>query len=134
MCAAASSSTTSHGSSLQSRNLQSAVRVYRHMIWAIAIWLIPLAALAQQTRPIEPFAAAHNAYGEAHNEGRFEDAARYREEARRLLAKVPSDAPPLAGWAASVADIYSRAGMLIDARSILEETLDRVPAGIASCS
>jgi tetratricopeptide (TPR) repeat protein len=46
------------------------------------------------------------------------------------LAKVPSDAPQLAGWAANLAEIYSSAGMIIDARSILEETLDRVPTGI----
>jgi hypothetical protein len=100
------------------------------MLRAIAVWMIPLAAVAQQTPPPEPFAAAQNAYGKAHSEGRFEDAARHREEARRLLAKVPSDAPQLAGWAANLAEIYSSAGMIIDARSILEETLDRVPTGI----
>jgi len=97
-----------------------------HMLRAIAIWLIPLAALGQQARPLEPFAAAHNAYWEAHNNGRFEDATRYRDEARRLLAKIEPETPQFATSAAQLAGVYANAAMTVEARTILEGALERV--------
>ncbi len=106
------------------------------MLRAISVILFPLAALAQSTvffqnsgrlgGPEDPFQQIINAYWTAQNEGRFEDAVRYREESRKLLAKLAPDAPQFAGSAGTIAGLYSNGAMSMEARSILEAALDRM--------
>src|SRR5258708_2211657 len=65
--------------------------VYGCMSWMLC-FLMSFAAAAQEPQP-DPVSAAVQKYWDARSEGHFEAAAAKRDEARRLLAHMPVEAP-----------------------------------------
>ena len=86
---------------------------------AIVCLLCSSFALAQ-VRPRPPIEVLIQAHSEARNNGRFEEAAGKREEARRLLSRAPVDEPQFGGWAKWVSQLYEHSSMTAQARAILE--------------
>ena len=87
-----------------------------------------LPAQRPQRPPEDPLAAPLRAVATARQEGRFEDAAARRDEARQLIDRLPVDAPQFAGWAQSVSQLYQMGGRTAQARATLRAALDRVEA------
>jgi hypothetical protein len=87
--------------------------------------ILSVAALAQQPPPQDPLDAAIQAVWQASGEGRFQDAAGSREQARTLLQRKPADAPQFANWALQVASLYQNSGSNAQARAILQDALTR---------
>ena len=83
------------------------------------------AALAAQVSSPPPVDAAIHAYWQALSGGRFDEAAAKREEARRLLTRLPADAPQFGYWVQNAAHLYENAGMSEQARAIAGEALAR---------
>ncbi len=81
-------------------------------------------ALAQVPRQ-DPLGAAIQAYWQARNDARFDEAAAKREEARGLLSRVAVGAPQYGSWAQNVAQLYQNAGISAQARAIAQEALSR---------
>src|SRR3954447_24503731 len=94
--------------------------VYRGLVCSLFI----LTALAQPPQQ-DPIDTAMQAFRQAHNEGRFNDAATHREHAARLLDTMPVGAQHFAGWVRPVMLSYREAGMTARARSIVQNALDR---------
>ena len=93
------------------------------------LWTPLLLAQGQQQ---DPFDASVQACWMARGSGHFEEAAKLREEARRLLAGVPVDSPQFGQRARTVAQLYDNGAMSSQARAILEQSLARTgrsPAG-----
>jgi tetratricopeptide (TPR) repeat protein len=86
--------------------------------------LLSLTALAQSPQQ-NPLDAAYQAYHNARQEARFDDAAAKREEARGLLAQMPVDAPQFGNWVQNVAQLYQGGGMYAQAREVAEAALAR---------
>lgn len=83
------------------------------------------AQMVAQMPQQDPLAAAQQAVWKARTEGRFEDAAASREEARGLLDRLPVNAPQYPGWVQGVAQIYQSSGRNVQARAIVQQALDR---------
>ena len=105
-------------------NWSDAAGVYRTMYRALLCLLCSWTALAQMA-PQDPLAAVQQALWKARTEGRFEDAAASREEARGLLDRLPVNAPQYPGWVQGVAQIYQSSGRNVQARAIVQQALDR---------
>ncbi|MGA2039473.1 MAG: tetratricopeptide repeat protein [Bryobacteraceae bacterium] len=63
---------------------------------------------------------------QARSQGRFEEAAARREQARALLQTVPADSPPFAGCAEQLAQLYQNSSLNARAEATLQEALARV--------
>ncbi len=111
------------------RNSHSRSGVYSYMLRVALLLICSLAAWAQQwAQPSpqqDPINAALQAIWQARNEGRFEDAAAARDQARSLLQHVPVDAPQYQGWVQQVAQAYQSSGMNLQARAVLLDALAR---------
>ena len=84
------------------------------------------AALAQPSPQEDPLDALIQAVWQARSQGRFEEAAARREQARALLRSVPADSPQFAGWARQVAQFYRTSSLNAQAEATLQEALARV--------
>jgi hypothetical protein len=94
-------------------------------IYAEVPWLLSsLTALAQQHAPQDTLDAAIQAVRTADN-AHFQEAAAAREEARALLNRTPVTSPRFVSWVQQVADLYQNGSLGADARSVLEEALNR---------
>src|SRR6202011_4690026 len=95
----------------------------RYMRPVVLCFLYSITVLAQPAAP--PVDLALRAYGKAHIEGRFDEAGARREDARAVLRRVPAEAPQFLSWGQQVAQIYQGAGMNIQARAVMHESLDQ---------
>src|SRR5262245_5692155 len=86
-----------------------------------------IAAVAQEPPP-DPLHDVVNAYVQALLEGRFEEAATNRQEARKRLESLPVDSPMFPGWVASVASLYSGARRNVEAREVVQSAIARSAA------
>jgi truncated hemoglobin YjbI len=93
------------------------------LICSLAAW--PQPHWAQQAPQQDPINAAIQTVWQARSEGRFEDAAAAREQARSLLQHAPVDAPQYQGWVQQVSQAYQSSGMNLQARAVLQEALAR---------
>ncbi len=113
------------------RNSHSRSGVYSYMLRVPLLLICSLAAWAQaqhwaqQAPQQDPINAALQAVWQARNEGRFEDAAAARDQARSLLQRSPVDAPQYQGWVQQVAQAYQSSGVNLQARAILQDALTR---------
>ena len=97
------------------------------MFRTIGLLVCSFAALAQG--PLQdPMRDAVDAYRKAHRDGRFDEAAAKRQEARKLLDRIPVDAPSFPSWVSSVASLYSGAARIAEARDVLQAALARTSA------
>jgi tetratricopeptide (TPR) repeat protein len=87
--------------------------------------LCSLSAVAQQSPPQDPLDAAVQAVWRSRSNGRFEEAAAGREQARALLQRAPADSPRFGGWVQQVAQLFQNSGLNAQARAILQEALAR---------
>jgi hypothetical protein len=90
---------------------------------ALLCVLCCLTVLAQAPR--QALDLSFEAYRTAHAEGRFDEAAARRDDARALLNRTPVEAPQFVSWAQQVVQLYQGAGMNVQARTILQEALAR---------
>lgn len=81
-------------------------------------------AAAQAAQP-EPVDAALQTAWQVNNNGQAEEALAARDAVRSLLQSVPSDEPRFGYWVQQVALLYQNGGHNAQARSILQEGLDR---------
>jgi hypothetical protein len=107
------------------RNWTGCSGVYTNMLRIPLFLVCSLAALAQPSPRQDPLDTTIQAVWQARNNGRFEEAAAARDQARALLQRVPMDSPRFAGWAQQVAQIYQNSSMNAQARAILQEALTR---------
>ena len=105
------------------RNLDGPSGVYTHMRWLVCGMLCCVSVLAQ-ARP-EPLDAAIGAFHQAHQSGRFEEAAAKRQEARSLLDRMPVDNPRFGTWVQSVVQLFQSSGRNLEARTVAETSLAR---------
>ncbi len=95
---------------------------------ALAYVLFASPLLAQPTRPVpqqSPIDALIQSYQSADSNGRYEEAAATRDQARALLAQIPADDPQFANWAERVSQTYENGGLATQARDVLEQALTR---------
>jgi Flp pilus assembly protein TadD len=83
-----------------------------------------LAVLAQAPRE-DPLDQAIKAAWQARNEGRFDNAAAAREQARSLLQRVPAASPQFSNWVRQVAQLYEASASNAEARVVLQDGLAR---------
>jgi tetratricopeptide (TPR) repeat protein len=84
--------------------------------------------LAQSGRPVPqqaPVDALVQSYQSAYSNGRYDEAAAKRDQARALLSQIPVDDPQFANWAQRVSQLYDGGGFTLKARDILEQALAR---------
>src|SRR6185369_16288489 len=79
--------------------------VYLNMHRGILVLLCSVAAMAQPQQ-LSPLDSAIQAFHKARSEGRFEEAAAKREEARTLLAQTPVESERFAGQVQGVSQLY----------------------------
>jgi len=99
--------------------------VYSNMQRVPLFLVCSLAALAQESPRQDPFDSAIQAVWQARNNGRFEEAAAAREQARALLQHAPADSPQFAGRLQQVAQLYQNSNLNAQARAVLQESLTR---------
>jgi tetratricopeptide (TPR) repeat protein len=99
-----------------------------HMRCGIVSLLCSWVALAQPAQR-DPIQSLINAYRTASSEGRFDEAAARRADARDLLKRVPPDAPDLAFWVSQVSMLYARAERTAEASALLEDAVVRAGNG-----
>lgn len=99
---------------------------YIDMLRVPLLMVFSLAALAQQSPQEDALGAAIRAAWQARSQGRFEEAAAGREQARTLLQRVPADSPQFGGWAQQVAQLYQNSSLNAQARATLQEGLARL--------
>jgi tetratricopeptide (TPR) repeat protein len=99
--------------------------VYTNMLRVPLFLACSLAALAQPSPQQNPLDAATQAFWQARNNGRFEEAVAAREQARALLPRAPVDSPQFAFWVQGVAQLYQNSNWNSQARAILRDALDR---------
>jgi len=107
------------------RNWTGCSGVYTNMLRLPLFLACSLAALAQPSPQQHPMDAAIQAFWQAQNSGRLEDAATARDQARALLPRAPVDSPQLAGWVQQVSQLYQNSNWNAVARTIMQEALDR---------
>jgi tetratricopeptide (TPR) repeat protein len=107
------------------RNWTRCSGVYTNMLRVPLFLFCSLAALAQPSPRQDPLDAANQAFWQARNSGRVEDAVAAREQARALLPRVPLDSPRFANWARQVSQLYRNSNWNAQARAVLHEALDR---------
>ena len=110
------------------RNSHSRSGVYSYMLRVPLLLICSLAAGAQPWAQEDPINAAVQSVWQARNEGRFDDAAAARDQARSLLQRAPVDAPQYQGWVQQVAQAHQSSGMNLQARTILQDALARTAA------
>jgi len=106
------------------RNPSRSSGVYRNMHRTPLFLVCTLAALAQQPQQ-DPMDTAIQAVWQARADGHFEQAGAAREQARAQLQNTPAESPRFAAWVQQVAQLYSAAGLNLQARRILRESLER---------
>ncbi|MGA3242797.1 MAG: tetratricopeptide repeat protein, partial [Bryobacteraceae bacterium] len=72
-----------------------------------------------------PVDALIQSYQSAYSNGKFDEAAAARDQARALLNQIPVDDPQFANWAQRVSGIYEYGGFALRARDVLEQALAR---------
>lgn len=82
-------------------------------------------ALAQIPPQEDPVRAAINASQTAHNQGRFDEAAVKRAQARSLLDQVPGNSPQFGNFVERVAFLYQTTGLSAQALAIVQQGLTR---------
>jgi tetratricopeptide (TPR) repeat protein len=95
---------------------------------SFAYVLFAAPVLAQSGRPAPqqaPVDALIQSYQSAFSNGRFDEAAAARDQARALVSQIPVDDPQFANWAQRVSGIYENAGFGLRARDVLEQALTR---------
>jgi tetratricopeptide (TPR) repeat protein len=98
------------------------------MLRGLAYVLFAAPVLAQSGRPVPqqaPVDALIQSYQSAYSNGRFDEAAAARDQARALLNQIPVDDPQFANWAQRVSQIYDEGGFALQARDVLEQALAR---------
>ena len=96
---------------------------------SLAYVLFAAPVLAQSGRPVPqqaPVDALVQSYQSAFSNGKFDEAAAARDQARALLNQIPVDDPQFANWAKRVSGIYENGGFALRARDVLEQALTRV--------
>jgi hypothetical protein len=109
------------------RNWTGCSGVYRDMLRVLLFLTSSLAVLAQQM-PRDPLDTTLQQYWQARQQGRIEDAALRRQEARTLLQAVTPDSPRLGMRVQQVAQLFQNGGRNGEARAILQEACDRTAA------
>lgn len=109
------------------RNWTGCSGVYRDMLRVPLLLASTLAALAQPM-PRDPLDTTLQQYWQARQQGRIEDAASRRQEARTLLQGVPPDSPRLPMRVQQVSQLYQNANRNAEARAVLQEACDRTAA------
>jgi tetratricopeptide (TPR) repeat protein len=99
--------------------------VYSNMHRAPLFLVCSLAALAQQSTQQDPLDTAIQAVWQARSNGRFEDAAAAREQARAQLQRAPADSPRFTDWVYQVMQLYQHSNLNVQARVVLQESLTR---------
>src|ERR1039457_6791812 len=99
--------------------------VYSNMHRAPLFLVCSLAALAQQSTQQDPLDTAIQAVWQARSNGRFEDAAAAREQARAQLQRAPADSPRFTDWVYQVMQLYQPSNLNVQARVVLQESLTR---------
>jgi tetratricopeptide (TPR) repeat protein len=95
---------------------------------SLAYLLFASAVLAQSGRPVPqqaPIDALIRSYQSAYSNGKFDEAAAARDQARALLNQIPVDDPQYANWAQRVSGIYENGGFALRSRDVLEQALTR---------
>jgi tetratricopeptide (TPR) repeat protein len=90
--------------------------------------LLTAPLLAQFDRPDfqqAPIDALVQSYQSAYSEGRFDEAAAKRDQARALLNQTAVTDPQFANWAERVSQLYDGGGFAAQARDVLEQALAR---------
>jgi hypothetical protein len=106
------------------------------MLRGLAYVLFISAVLAQSGRPVPqqaPVDALIQSYQSACSNGKFDEAAAARDQARALLNQIPVDDPQFANWAQRVSGIYENGGFALRSRDVLEQALARA-GGLADSS
>lgn len=109
------------------RNWTRCSGVYRDML-RVPLFLVSSLAVLAQPMPRDPLDTTLQQYWQARQQGRIEDAALRRQEARALLEAVTPDSPRLRMWVQQVTQLYQNAGRNREARAILQEASDRTAA------
>jgi tetratricopeptide (TPR) repeat protein len=98
------------------------------MLRGLAYVLFAAPVLAQSGRPVPqqaPVDALIQSYQSAYSNGKFDEAAAARDQARALLNQIPVDDPQFANWVQRVSGIYENGGFALRARDVLEQALAR---------
>src|SRR5580704_12609454 len=98
------------------------------MLRGLAYVLFAAPLLAQWGRPVPqqaPVDALIQSYQSAYSNGKFDEAAAARDQARALLNQIPVDDPQFANWAQRVSGIYENGGFALRTRDVLEQALTR---------
>jgi tetratricopeptide (TPR) repeat protein len=98
------------------------------MLRGLAYVLFAAPVLAQWGRPVPqqaPVDALIQSYQSAYSNGRFDEAAAARDQARALLNQIPVEDPQFANWTQRVSGLYENAGFALRARDVLEQALTR---------
>lgn len=93
-----------------------------HRGFLCLLWSLTALAQTPQQNPLD---MAIQAYWKARTEARFDEAAAKREDARTLLAQMPTEAPQFGSWAQNVAQLYQGGGLHARAREVVEAALAR---------
>ena len=104
------------------------VAVSSPMRGSLAYLLLASPLLAQSGRPVPqqaPVDALVQSYQSAYSNGRYDEAAAKRDQARALLSQIPVDDPQFANWAQRVSQLYDGGGFALKARDVLEQALAR---------
>lgn len=95
------------------------------MLRAILFLSAAVAAMAQPPDPVHLLDTALQAAWKAIGDGRFEEIAAKREQARLLLRSVPADSPRFIAWVVQVSQLFQNSGWNARSRAALQESLDR---------
>jgi tetratricopeptide (TPR) repeat protein len=92
---------------------------------ALAVPFLLGCTVLAQSRAEDPLQPKILAVYQARTDGRFADAAAFREEARLTLESLPAESPQFGEWARSIAQLYASGGRTVQARAVLEGALGR---------
>jgi tetratricopeptide (TPR) repeat protein len=98
---------------------------------SLAYFLCASPLLAQTGRPEPqqaPIDALIQSYQSAYSNGKFDEAAAKRDQAKALLSQIPVADPQFVIWAQRVSQLYDSGGFSQQARAVLEQALARVAA------
>lgn len=95
---------------------------------SLAYFLLTAPLLAQFFRSAPqqaPIDALTQSYQSAYSNGRYDEAAASRDQARALLSQIPAEDPQFANWAQRVSQLYESGGFGAQARGVLEQAMAR---------
>ncbi len=98
------------------------------MLRSLAYLLFASPLAAQWGRPVPqqaPVDALIQSYQSAYSNGRYDEAAATRDQARAVLSQIPVDDPQFVNWAQRVSQLYDGGGFTLRGRDVLEQAMAR---------